>query len=112
MKITKEQLKQIIKEELEIVLFEYPDPTPDRGIPKIKEYEYLQSILEDEFGDYQPAVAVRRHDLDSSHTASLEELRNQLLRYEHLKDEDNKLKYPAVSGFINFINHVVDELGY
>ena len=102
MRITKEQLKQIIKEELETVLLEYPDPTPDRGIPKIKGFERYQDILENEFGDYQPAVAAERH-FDFSDVDQLENFRNRMMEFQ---DGGG-----VVTRFIDFVSDVMQSLG-
>jgi len=102
MKITKEQLKQIIKEELEIVLLEYPDPTPDRGIPKIKGFDRYQEILENEFGNYQPDVTAERY-FDYSDVDALETFRNQMINFQ---DGGG-----VITRFIDFVSDVVRSLG-
>ena len=100
MKITKEQLKQIIKEELEAVI-EYNEPTPNRGIPKIKRYGEYQGILEKEFADFQPDVTAERY-FDYSDIDALENFYNDMLDHQD---------GGVVSSFIEFVGQVIRSLG-
>jgi len=101
MKITKEQLKRIIKEEIEEMNDPVTGETPDRGIPQIKGYDKIQNVLEQEFGNYQPDVASIADELYMVTPDQVEEFRNQLMNYQ-----DGSV----VSDFIGFVSEVIEEM--
>ena len=113
MKLTTEQIRQLIKEELaEMVHTEQRydqvemDRVPPRGIPQIKKFANLQKELEQYFGDHQPAAAAER--FDPYQADKMEDLIYRLER--EMDNQGGQDPTGAISNFTKFIRQVVEEL--